>query len=83
LLYYLFVTFAPRKACNDYVDKACNEEDMRSPHNHYVARDGACFWVACDDASGAVVGSVAVEPANTTLKVTHMLALRSSTALRL
>jgi len=67
LLYGLFVFFAPRQACSDYVRKACDEEDMRSPHAHYVARGGACFWVACD-ATGDVVGTVAVEPADTSLK---------------
>jgi hypothetical protein len=53
--------YAPRKIASDYID-SCLATDMADPIGHYngaAARSG--FWVAVDDSTGEVIGTVAVE----------------------
>ena len=37
--------------------------DLRAPCAHYLSRRGACFWVAVEDATATLVGTVALRPA--------------------
>ena len=53
--------YAPRKIATDYIN-SCLATDMADPIKHYkgvAARNG--FWVAVDDSTGEVIGTVAVE----------------------
>ena len=51
----------PRYHARAYVEK-CLADDMAAPWQHYCGRRGGCFWVAKDEATGEVLGTVAVEP---------------------
>ena len=57
------IAAVPRKIAHGYVTEALGK-DMRSPCAHYLSRRGACFFVAVDDTTGRIAGTVAVEPAN-------------------
>ena len=51
---------APRRIASDYIT-SCLEADMKDPMSHYDAAKKRQFWVAVDDVTGAVVGTVAAE----------------------
>jgi|EP01043_Picozoa_sp_COSAG02_P024491 hypothetical protein len=53
--------YAPRKIASDYVN-SCLATDMADPVKHYRAAGARnCFWVAVDDSTREVIGTVAVE----------------------
>lgn len=60
LLAWLAADALPAHVASDYIGKAL-KDDMCSPFEHYFSRRGCAFWVAVDDASGEVVGTIAVE----------------------
>ncbi len=52
--------YAPRKIASDYID-SCLAADMADPVKHYGAAARNSFWVAVDDSTQEVIGTVAVE----------------------
>ena len=51
---------APRRIASDYIN-SCLLADMADPMAHYRAAARNEFWVAIDDATGEVIGTVAAE----------------------
>ena len=52
--------YAPRRIAADYIDSWL-ATDMADPVKHYGAAPRNCFWVAEDDSTREVIGTVAVE----------------------
>ena len=57
----LAAQLVPGYVARGYIRKSMGS-DMRSPCTHYLGRRGSACWVAVDDASGELVGMVALEP---------------------
>ena len=50
----------PYKVAHDYIQKSI-KDDMGDPVRRYVGRAGSNFWVAVEDSTGELLGTVAVE----------------------
>ena len=55
------IAWFPRYVADEYIARSL-ATDMHSPCAHYLSTRGRCFWVAIEASSGALAGTIAIEP---------------------